>query len=364
MKKLYHTLKFKEINKRRALDRNKRRLDYLKWRRNRNKSSQGVSREKHKIQLSERNLFRDYKKVVAPDDLSFLSNTESVINFINILYQHCDAKRQVFVELENVKTIDYAAIVVLLSIMVEFKARNIKFNGDFPIDIKAKELLMKSGFIQNLFKPFKPEDRYKIIPLHAHAIHTHAQKNVDARLGQEIIFSSSQTIWNEDRRCQGVQRTLLELMQNTNNHAEIGRAGGKHWWVSVNHIKAERKVCFSFIDFGVGVFTSLENKPQNSKFFNWSIKLKKLFSFNNNAELLKLIMEGKLHQTVTEEHYRGKGLPGIAEVAGRNQISNLHIITNDVFCDFSNGVYRTLTNSFTGTFVYWEVNSSNENCRC
>ena len=316
-----------------------------------------------KLKNQERKKYFGYERIYAPELFSFLKNPEGVSAFISTLKRHYDKRKQVFIILKEISEIDYGAIVVLLSILVKFKANNIKFNGDYPDEPMAKSLLSKSGFIESLFRPFRQEDRYEILAKSTNGIHTHAWKDVDSALGAEIIKTASLTIWGDVRRCQGVQRALIELMQNTNNHAVITRTGEKHWWLSVNHNTRTKKVSFSFVDFGVGVFTNLESKNRSSKFFGWTKKLSKLYKYGNNAELLKLILEGHLHQTVTGKHYRGKGLPGIAEAFQRNQISKLHIISNNVFCDLENNDYRMLKESFSGTFVYWEIGETNENCK-
>ena len=249
---------------------------------------------------------------------------------------------------------------MLLSILVKFKAQGIDFNGDFPEDLAARKILETSGFLKNLLKTFKEEDTYEIG--RENSIHTHALKYVDAQLGHKLIEQASITVWEEKRRCQGVQRTLLELMLNTNNHADTMRQGEKHWWLSVNHRKKEKIVSFSFVDFGVGIFNSLNNKKEGSKFFGWAEKLEKKFTYGNNADILSLILKGELHKTVTGKHYRGHGLPGINDVLKRNQISKLHIITNNVYADVESGNFRTLPKDFDGTFIYWELNIENESC--
>ena len=66
----------------------------------------------------------------------------------------------------------------------------------------------------------------------------------------------------------------LELMQNTNNHASLKVFGEKHWWLSVNYDKDNNKVKFSFVDFGMGIFKSLENKNSKSKIYGIIGKLK------------------------------------------------------------------------------------------
>lgn len=268
-----------------------------------------------------------------------------------------------YVVLENVIEVDYSAIIVLLSIMVKFKAKKIEFNGNMPQNSEASKILKESGFFDNLYKRFEEKESYEIPSIPSNGIHTHASKKVNSLLTGSIIDSAAKYIWGEARRCQGVQRALIELMQNTNNHAEIGRPGEKHWWLSVNHNKERKNVAFSFVDFGVGIFTNLKNKPNQNKFFGVLEKMSSKFKYGDNAQLLKLILDGELHQTATGKLYRGKGLPGIAEVMTRNQISNLHIITNDVFCCPSQNIYRILAKPFTGTFVYWELGENNENCK-
>jgi hypothetical protein len=249
----------------------------------------------------------------------------------------------------------------LLAIIVKFHEKKIKFSGDFPVNQEANKILTESGFFDYLYmRNFKVSDRYQF--RNKNQIFTHAMKNVDSVLGAKIIASASKTIWGQVKRCQGVQKTFLELMQNTNNHADIHNIGVKHWWLSVFHIPEEKKVAFSFVDFGVGIFTSLGQKTEKSKWYGWVEKLKALFEFKNNADVLKLILEGNLHKTITNEPYRGKGLPGLKKSLDRNQISNLHLISNNVRADVKNDHYEIIHQSFNGTFVYWELNENNINC--
>lgn len=300
-----------------------------------------------------------YVKMTAPPVFSFLENPDGVIAYIAGLEEQFNKRAKVFVVLKDVEHFDYAAIVVLLAIMVRFKSHGVDFNGNVPKAEGPRSLIMRSGFFSNLGKTYDIAARYHISEDDTHRIHTHAWKNVDAKLGDDIITRSSQKVWGEKRRCPGVQTTLIELMQNTNNHAEIGKQGEKHWWLSVYHPKDERRVCFSFIDFGVGVFTSLANKPADSKFYNWAAKLAARVKYGDNADVLRLILAGELHQTASKKSYRGKGLPGIAELTRQNELSALHIVTNNVYCSYDKEAYRILNTSFNGTLVTWEITQEN-----
>lgn len=361
MKKYRNTFKYKKQNLKHSKKHFERNLKSKKKKIAKRKASQGLNKLEKLKQHSLNIKHKDYVKIKAPSNFSFIENTEEVSLFIKKLNRQYEGKKKVYILLDGVEKVSYGAIVVLLSIMIKFKTSNIDFNGNFPKNQEAKKIITQSGFFEYLYKNIKEEERYSIHPK-TNTIHTHAWKDVDSELGAEIVQNASKTIWGENRRCQGVQRALLELMQNTNNHAKIGIEGEKHWWLSVNHSKEEKKVSFSFIDFGVGVFKSLDNKTNTSKFFGWKEKLAKAFNYTSNVELLKLILEGKMHKTVTNKHFRGKGLPGIREVMKRNQISNLHIITNDVYCNVEKNEYKKISNNFSGTFVYWELNNNNVNC--
>jgi len=367
MKKYYLDCGYIKNHKRRAKKKHARNLIHKAWKRRANALLSGKSRDQQhnspRVSKKAEAILRGYKLIQAPDNLSFINNPNEVADFIWQLKQAFDQHQKVFVVLDAVMQIDYGAIVVLLSVMVRFKSFGIEFNGNFPKNYVSRKLLMQSGFFDNLYKEFSVEDSYQIKEDKYEGICTHAQKKVDSVLSSQIISEACQTIWHENRRCQGVQRALIELMQNTNNHASIGKTGDKHWWLSVYHDKKNKSVTFSFVDFGVGIFENLSNKQERSKFYNWKEKIKDKLFYGDNSGLLRLILDGSLHRTVTENDFRGKGLPGVAGVMKRNQISDLHIISNDAYADVGGDRYIKLTKSFNGTFVYWKLGETNESTK-
>ena len=296
-------------------------------------------------------------KVKAPDVLSFVRNPEEVCKFIAQLRECFDKKKPVWVVLKHVREIDYDGITVLLSVMVRFKSMHIEFNGDFPLDKAVRKTIEDSKFFDHLKGTFRDEDAYDLTG--KSSILTHAKRTVDSELGQKLIESATKTVWGEKRRCPGIQRTFIELMQNTNNHASLETEGDKHWWLSVKHIKEQNRVAFSFVDYGVGVFYNLKNKPQDNKFFGVWERLYERFRYGNNAEVLKLIFLGELHKTASGKPFRGKGLPGVYDALKRNKLSNFAMITNNVFFQSNGDEYRILHNEFQGTFIYWELTLDN-----
>jgi hypothetical protein len=302
---------------------------------------------------------KHYKIIPAPLEFSLIENAEETIIFINKLERSYLNKDRVYVDLKKIKFLDYSAVTVLVSVMFSFKSRNIKFNGNFPDNLDLAKMLVDSEFFKFLNKPINAKIEYTIGK--ENQIFTRANKEVNSELGLVVMQEASMTIWNKKRTCKGLQRTLLELMQNTNNHASIIQKGEKHWWLSVNHDKLNKKVSFIFVDYGIGIFESLKNKPEDNKWHGWFDKLKDKLSFGKNYEIFKMLLEGEMHMTVTGQHFRGKGLPGVKEVLDRNQISKLKIISNDVFANVENNKYLKLNNEFSGTFVAWELNESNVN---
>src|SRR5258706_1552386 len=210
MKKSYTKQKFKRYNHRRAKRSLARNLRFKEYQRLKNQSELGLERKEKQHKRTFEDKYKNYIRVKAPENLTLIGNPEPVIKFINKLRDCYDKNKKAFVVLQEVKNIDYDAIVVLLSIMVRFKARRIDFNGDFPDNDDARNLLYESGFFLNLNRQFRDEDRYDVRTDRKNTIHTHAWKNVDSVLGSKLIENAAETIWGQKKRCQGAQRTLLE----------------------------------------------------------------------------------------------------------------------------------------------------------
>jgi hypothetical protein len=314
-------------------------------------------RESNRLRKNEEP-FASWEIVKAPTILSFIRNTEKVIRFINELRSRFYSKHRTFVDLSEVTELEHDALVILLSIMIRFKTSGIGFNGNFPKQESVRNILHTSGYLNSLYKEKdKDSDNYSIS---RNLIQVKANRTVSAKQSSRLILDATKTIWGEQRRCQGVQTAFIELMQNTNNHADPKNPGNMHCWISTKHYPLENKVSFTLLDFGLGIFETLKDKPEGNKFFKWPEIFKQKHNYQNNAELLSLILKGELHKTVTGHYFRGKGLPVLNELKERGQISNLVIVTNDVRADVQNDNFRVMKNSFHGTFVYWELSRSNK----
>ncbi len=312
---------------------------------------QGVPRN----EIKQRNELAKYKHIRAPKCLSMIENPEGTLEFISLLEHSLHKREKVFVVLRDVEKIASGAIIVLLSIMIKFKKKKVLFNGDHPKNNNARQSLLNSGFFEHLY-----EMQGDQITISGHkGIFTHANKTVDSDLSDRIISKMSEMIWGEAKRCPGVQRTYLELMQNTNNHASLNGPNEHHWYTTVTYNKEKNKACFSFIDYGVGIIESI-NRNEKGKFWNSLAKIFSVLNPHDNGDFLRLLLNGSVHKTATGDYYRGKGLPGVYKAFRDNKISNLVIITNDAMADCQKNAFKTLKNKFVGTYIYWELNVDNK----
>ena len=214
--------KHKRLNRKYLINRAKKslrlRLRFKEIKRNKRRRLIGLNKNE-RLEISLKNKFKDYAHIKAPSDFSMTTNTNDTISFISKLEKCFEKKQKVFVDLTDIQKIADGAIVVLLSSMSKFKSHKIDFNGNFPLDTIANKAIKDSGFFEQLYKHrIGQSDKYN---LSTSRIFTHANKKVDQLLSSEIIQNVSKKIWGEEKRCTGLQRVFIELMQNTNNHASL-----------------------------------------------------------------------------------------------------------------------------------------------
>ena len=232
-----------------------------------------------------------YEICRAPEQLSFVHHPDETIGFLNSLEHLFSKKKKTFVDLSQTYFIDIGVIAALLSVMNLFKAKGIGFNGNSPKYFAARKLLYDSGFFKELFNPSENEFEFG----EKNQLHTQGSKKVIAELSEPLTIQTGYTIFNEKRIFKGLHRVLMELQMNTNNHAVIGVKGAKPWCLSVRHDFEMKKVHFSFVDYGVGIFESLYNKPESNKWFNIMNRVSERIIHGKQYEVLKLLLDGELH---------------------------------------------------------------------
>lgn len=353
MKLLYLSQKYKKHSLR--VYRHSLRRRFLKRRRQKQitKSIHGKNSEERR----EWYLRNSYKIIVrAPKNLSFLDNPEDVTNFISRLDAALKENRSLYVNMKLVKNIDYPTIAALLAVLFRSKKEKIKINGNMPKDDLSRDILLKSGFLYTLFSN-NPDAGHK------HDINADNQVfTLDKRslnIVKEIVELVSQAVYGKKTKIPGLYTTLGELMDNTASHAAENKDENERWWLSINYDRENKKVKFVFVDYGVGIFTSLLNKKTEHPIKKLLEKAKIIFGPDATDKHLKSIITRSAGNTYKLSGGHGQGIYGIYQALQRKEISNLYLISNNAVGNVTKNNYIRLKKDLNGTLYYWEICGNN-----
>jgi hypothetical protein len=297
-------------------------------------------------------VFKNIPKTIrldAPVDFSVFSNHEAVFSFVDEANRIRENKFYISINLENVRNLSNEAIVILLSIMFNFVADNLGVEAKAPLDFTVNDRLDKSGFFEFMRGANASERNKKAF----NKIHTKNSKEVDSEFTDRILQQATTTVWGDKRGNEDIQRVFVELMMNTNKHADPNKEASETWWLSAEHDEENKRVSFAFVDNGVGILESIDKLAYKQG------KFKELKAFiKNDKDLLKDIMEGKL-KSRTGLSFRGKGLPASLKAFRRNSFSKFTIVTNGVYADFEKNTFTTFYPKFSGTLIFFELSQEN-----
>ena len=289
--------------------------------------------------------FPSEKRITVLKHFSLIHNTDRTLNFFTRLKGNLTARRNTFINFEDVEIITNDAIVVMLSVLAEFVQFRVPISGNYPKNEHVKEILIKSGFFEYV-KGVKPPESF----VGRNKILTENFKDVKSDVTSKLVSDSVETVFGVPGRSQGMQRALIELMGNTFEHATLSDQK-EIWWLSVFHHINEKKVCFAFVDNGLGILKTIKQRPINTLLTRLNVRTPKA--------ILKEAMTGELGSRFQIES-RGKGLPSFLTSQDRKSFDNLTVITNDAMGFISENNYVTLTEIFKGTLFYWEFNENNK----
>ena len=346
----------KQIRQRIALKHHRRKVRWriIKKNERRRKCDENANRNrfirKNIRHVYELRRFKHFTRRNAPKDFSIIGNHEKVISFCNDLRNDYRKHHRVFVNLEKVTSVTNESLSLLVSNMMLFQQSNIDFNGNFPIDEKSRLIVVKSGFLETLYKKKSSINRVNS------TIYTHSSKRSNSELIEALIDSSSKFLWGQSCDCDGVYNALIELMLNTFEHGnEI--EGKQKWWVTVTKDEDNQRVTFSFLDYGRGIIKTLRDVQHKH---HSGIVEKILYRIgnitNSSAVLLKEVVEGALVISEKEDSQYGNGLHSIYSDMLDHLLDNVIIITNNVYADLKNNIYQMMNVSFHGTFISFEIN--------
>jgi len=282
---------------------------------------------------------RKFVDLPVPAKFSIINNPEEMNVFFQKLARR-GASNHISLDLTGVSLITTEAIAALTAKLSSMRSTTVR--GNLPVDNCARQVLLQSGFFEHV-RSVTPLPQGQL-----GKIKERNSKQVEATTARELIECGvSQAFGNliKSDATRATYMALIELMGNTHNHASGKRLEVEPWWATAYGDAVRKRVCYSFLDTGVGIFKSVKMSPFQRTF--------RKLGFGNNAQLLKEILAG-LIESRTGLPYRGKGLPTIYQKSQGGDLKSLFIIANDVFADIPNGVYRTLETPFPGTLFYWE----------
>jgi len=348
MYKYHHKSRYKRYNKRRAKKslQNRIRGEYNKY----------IKRIKY--QNLPESLKEEYKeskgkvRIHVPSDYRLLYNTKEVLKFIERVREQYRLRRPIFINMRDVELIDFPAELVLVALLHRYKYYKIDFSGNFPSNESIKTHILTSDYFKHMRDK---HDRISYVIGKPKQIFAKAERKVVSELPKVIIedISKRWNISNKHLIFKGFYRTIIELMQNTQNHASTNNKYQEWWWLSQDLDRD--KISFTFLDLGRGIIDSIKHKPKTDTKWNVDILRQIFLKIDNPSKILELLLKGEIHKYREQPYYRGKGLPGIYSTLERGQIRNLIILTNNVLADVEKRKFNTLNLDFNGTLVYFEL---------
>lgn len=339
MKKLYSESKYKQLTRKRQ----QRDLSRIRRRNEIVKELNAARRSYSRGLLRQRGGFRPYSKrevLVAPENFSFINNTEVLIKFFNDMEKLFKKGHDVFIDFSGIKLLTPDSLAVLVSkIKDENFNRNMNVGGNEPEDEQLKEQFVRSGFYNVVVPQSKSKEPA------TGSFRQKRSKKVEPETSDDLINFVTKKLYGKYRKSGGVTNALLESMSNTRGHAAGTGGGHERWWATAHCDTKAKKAYYSFVDNGVGIFRS--KKP------HILASALKLLGIKTNAELLEKMLHRQIPSR-TKIPYRGRGVPSIYNSLIRGDIGNLIIVTNDVYAKVQQSEYRRLTRPFSGTFLYWE----------
>ena len=173
----------------------------------------------------------------------------------------------------------------------------IKISGNEPKNPELQDVFIRSGFYKYVTKTTRNlagrTDRG--------LIRTQDSDVVEPETAARLVKFAENSLGMHSSRYKAAYRALIECMSNTRQHArdQILTTRHENWWATVYCRQADNRACFTFIDWGVGIVTSLKLKG-----------MQRLLRGLSHAKILQKVLGGRIASR-TGDVFRGKGLPGI-----------------------------------------------------
>lgn len=286
--------------------------------------------------------------LTAPNNFSFIENTDETIEYFRNAHKELKSGNAINFDISKITSLTTDAIAVQIA-----KIRDHRFHfsrgiiGNEPSDASLSKLFQQSGFYEHV-KPtrFTPERSDNLL------VHKITQNKVEPKLAKEACLIGLKHTFGNEEIFEPLYDILIEIMQNTNNHA--GEKKGKYdWWLLVYKHPETKVTSYTFLDLGVGIFESLPVQT-------FKRTILEFINLASNIDLVEKLFRGEI-KSRTSRPERGKGIPQVYECSQDVAFSKFILISNDIFADLKTNSWRLLKSPFDGTMFYWELTNKNEN---
>ena len=353
MKKYYTTDKYKKRNLKKSIDAVNvyRKRKPKKNKKNILKPKAEVKKPQFKGKFYREKTQKKPKIVpmIAPNDFSLINNTEKTLNYFKQAHKELKNNNGILFDISKITTLTTDAIAVQIAKIKDERFHlNKQILGNEPDNLNLRKLFTQSGFYEYVnTKVIHKKNDKKLL------IHEITNNRVEPDIAKEACLIGLRHTFNNEEIFEPLYDILIEIMQNTNNHA--GNIRGKYdWWLHVYNHTDSLKTSYTFLDLGVGIFNSLPVKSFKRDFLE-------LLGLKSNLDLVPKLFAGEI-KSRTARPERGKGIPQVYECSQDSIFEKFILISNDIYADLKTKENKIIKTQFEGTLFYWEINNNqNEN---
>ena len=281
------------------------------------------------------------------NEIKLLEDTENAIDFISKLKSYRRAAKEVktvIIDLRNVNSIDIGTISLMLSSVKELILVDIEVKGNLPTNKVAKQVFLDSGFLEHMNEVSKSIRNSMKVTNKKNLLLMLAKGKSESRKVGQCIRTGIEALTGKPNHYPPIYGIIQEMNGNSVEHAYKRKA---HWLLGINHEQHNKKLIFTFTDNGFGIINSLKKRFNKNVFdkLNW----------HNDERILEGVFDKKYNSRFKKQYNRNKGLPVIKKAQSENKIKNLIVISNNSLFRVDRSETMKLSEEFSGTFYYWEL---------
>lgn len=300
---------------------------------------------------------KDVYTAVAPENFSFINNTDSTARFFMDIVEQMEKKKykqMFYIDSSKVNTVTTDALIYILAILYNIKLNVVlkySFKGNLPMNREAQRVYLESGFMNYVRskRPAMPKTDNKVQILSGH------------RTEPEIVGKICDFVMERYKEKYtftfNLYKTLIELMSNTVHHAYNGKSKmSPNWYLYA--VDLGNSIQFTFIDTGEGIPNTVKRKM-----------IEKLPYMVDDSKLIHSAFLGE-SRTETGLYNRGHGLPALYEKILDGGLRHFYVFSGTGCCksvEEGGKIYleqKEYLQEVFGTIFQFEIQKEKEEVAC